>query len=142
MQNSSGSLFTSAQRDQFTRFPEIDERTFSRYYLLDAADLRLVRERRRDFNKLGFAVQLTVLRHLGRGLRPGETPPEAVLAYLAEQLRVDSACYTQYAAREPTRREHLPCVSGWGTSSCHAARALSCATGWCRWPSLPTSLSH
>lgn len=107
MQNSSGSLFTSAQRDQFTRFPEIDERTFSRYYLLDAADLRLVRERRRDFNKLGFAVQLTVLRHLGRGLRPGETPPEAVLAYLAEQLRVDSACYTQYAAREPTRREHF-----------------------------------
>ncbi|MCY1703861.1 Tn3 family transposase [Deinococcus sp. SL84] len=107
MQNSSGFLFTSAQRDQFTRFPEIDERTLSRYYLLDAADLRLVRERRRDFNKLGFAVQLTVLRHLGRALRPGEMPPEAVLAYLAEQLRVDSACYTQYAAREPTRREHF-----------------------------------
>ena len=69
------SLFTAAQREQFTRFPALDERILSRYYLLDAADLRLVRERRRDFNKLGFAVQLTVLRHLGRGLRSGETPP-------------------------------------------------------------------
>ncbi|WP_380090099.1 DUF4158 domain-containing protein [Deinococcus radiopugnans] len=100
-------LFTAAQREQFTRFPQTDERILSRYYLLDAADLRLVRERRRDFNKLGFAVQLTVLRHLGRALRPGETPPGEVLAFLAEQLRVDPACYTQYAARDPTRREHF-----------------------------------
>lgn len=105
-----GSLFTSTQRDQFTRFSTPDERTLSQYYLLDGADLQLVRERRRDFNKLGFAVQLTVLRHLGRALRPGETPPEVMLAYLAEQLRVEPACYWRYAAREPTRREHFAAV--------------------------------
>lgn len=100
-------LFTAAQRGQFTRFPEIDERTLSRYYLLGEDDLRLVRERRRDFNKLGFAGQLTVLRHLGRALRSGEAPPEAVLVSLAEQLRVGPACYAQYASRETTRREHF-----------------------------------
>ncbi|GAA5535176.1 Tn3 family transposase [Deinococcus aluminii] len=100
-------LLTKAQREQFIRFPTLDERTLARYYLLSEDDLRLVRERRRDFNKLGYAVQLTVLRHLGRALRPGETPPEAVLAYLAEQLRVEPTCYAQYAAREPTRYEHF-----------------------------------
>jgi len=100
-------LFTPAQRDQFTRFPQIDELILSRHYLLDGPDLLLVRERRRDFNKLGYAVQLTVLRHLGRALRPGETLPEGVLDYLAEQLRVNPVCYALYAAREPTRREHF-----------------------------------
>ncbi|EYB68882.1 hypothetical protein DEIPH_ctg014orf0009 [Deinococcus phoenicis] len=100
-------MLTKAQREQFIRFPTLDERTLARYYLLSEDDLRLVRERRRDFNKLGYAVQLTVLRHLGRALRPGETPPEAVLAYLAEQLRVEPTCYAQYAAREPTRYEHF-----------------------------------
>jgi TnpA family transposase len=100
-------LLTQAQREQFTRFPLLDERIFSRYYLLSEDDLLLIRERRRDFNKLGYAVQLTVLRHLGRSLRPGEAPPGEVLASLAEQLRVDPACYEQYAAREPTRYEHF-----------------------------------
>jgi len=100
-------LLTQTQREQFTRFPTLDERTLSLHCLLGEDDLCLVRERRRDFNKLGYAVQLTVLRHLGRALRPGETPPEEVLASLAEQLRVDPACYAQYAAREPTRYEHF-----------------------------------
>lgn len=105
-------LFTQTQREQFTRFPDVDERLLARHYLLSEDDLRLVRERRREFNKLGYAVQLTVLRHLGRALRPGETPPEDVLAFLAEQLRVDPTCYTPYAVREPTRSEHF-------TNLCH-----------------------
>ncbi|BDP44288.1 hypothetical protein DAETH_42570 (plasmid) [Deinococcus aetherius] len=90
-------LLTSAQREQFTRFPQLDERILSRHDLLDAADLLLVRERRRDFNKLGYAVQLTVLRHLGRAMCPGEAPPEAVLASLAEQLRVNPRAMPSWA---------------------------------------------
>ena len=107
MVRSSASLLTQAQREQFTRFPPLDEHLLSRYYLLGEDDLRLVRERRRDFNRLGFAVQLTVLHHLGRPLRSDETPPEEALAYLAEQLRVDAGCYGQYATRDPTRHEHF-----------------------------------
>lgn len=100
-------LFTSTQRQQFTQFPLLDEHTLARSYLLGEDNLCLVRERRRDFNRLGFAVQLTVLRHLGRALRPGEAPPEVMLAYLAEQLHVDPTCYSHYAAREATRSEHF-----------------------------------
>lgn len=100
-------LLTPAQREQFTRFPDLDERLLARHYLLSEDDLRLVQERRRDFNRLGYAVQLTVLKHLGRGLEQGEAPPQAVLAFLGEQLQVDPGCYGRYAAREPTRREHL-----------------------------------
>lgn len=101
------SLFTPAQRQQFTRFPVLDQRTLAQFYLLDADDLRLVREKRRDFNKLGYAAQLTILRHLGRGLRQGEAPPSEVLTTLAEQLRVNPVCYASYASRDTTRREHF-----------------------------------
>ena len=74
-------LLTAAQREQFTRFPLLDESTLSRHYLLSTDDLILVRQRRLEFNKLGYAVQLTVLRHLGRGVRPDEQPPGEVFQY-------------------------------------------------------------
>ncbi|GAA5534097.1 Tn3 family transposase [Deinococcus aluminii] len=100
-------LLTAAQRQQFTRFPDLDERLLSRYYLLSEDELALIHQRRRDSNRLGYAVQLTVLRHLGRGLSGGEKPPDAILVFLAEQLHIDPAQYEHYAAREPTRREHF-----------------------------------
>jgi hypothetical protein len=41
--------------------------------VLDAADLALVRARHRAANRLGFAVQLCLLRHPGTGLGPTTT---------------------------------------------------------------------
>lgn len=79
-------LLTHAQRQQFTRFPSLDERLLAQYYLLSEADLKQIMNRRRDFNRLGYAVQLTVLRHLGRGLTAGEQPLPEVLEFLSEQL--------------------------------------------------------
>ncbi|WP_407543129.1 Tn3 family transposase (plasmid) [Deinococcus radiomollis] len=98
---------TEAQREQFTRYPELNEQLLARHYLLVEADLRLVRARRRDVNRLGYAVQLTVLKHLGRGLRPNESPPTSVVWFLADQLRVDPLCYALYSERGPTRFEHF-----------------------------------
>ena len=100
-------LLTSAQREQFTRFPVLDERLLAQHYLLSESDLARVMERRRDFNRLGYAVQHTVLNHLGRGLARDELPPSEVLVFLTEQLGVDAACYVLYAARQNTRHEHF-----------------------------------
>ncbi|WP_425148682.1 Tn3 family transposase [Deinococcus sp.] len=100
-------LLTSAQRQQFTRFPAMNERLLAQYYLLNDNDLVRVMERRRDFNRLGYAVQHTVLNHLGRALARNELPPSEVLLFLAEQLGVDAACYPLYAARNNTRHEHF-----------------------------------
>jgi hypothetical protein len=85
------SLLTQAQRQQFTRFPKLDERLLARHYLLDATELNAVLNRRRNFNRLGYAVQLTVLKHLGRGLAAAEQPPKDVLIFLSEQLELDPA---------------------------------------------------
>jgi hypothetical protein len=78
----------------------------ARHYILDAADSALVRARRRAANRLGFAVQLCLLRHPGTGLGTGEHPPAPLLAFVAEQLGVPPAAFADYAARDQTRREH------------------------------------
>ncbi|BBN96551.1 transposase Tn3 family protein [Deinococcus grandis] len=100
-------LLTPAQRLQFTAFPDLTEHLIARYYTLTDEELTWVLDRRRDANRLGFAVQLTVLKHLGRGLDVGEIPPEAVLACLGEQLNIDPAKFDVYARRDATRREHF-----------------------------------
>ncbi|GGN45378.1 Tn3 family transposase [Deinococcus daejeonensis] len=100
-------LLTPAQRLQFTAFPDLTEHLIARYYTLTDEELTWVLDRRRDANRLGFAVQLTVLKHLGRGLDVGEIPPEAVLVCLGEQLDIDPAKFDVYARRDATRREHF-----------------------------------
>jgi TnpA family transposase len=67
----------------------------------------LIRQRRRNANRLGFAVHLAYLRFPGRVLGPTETPPAHMLAFIADQLRIDSNDFGDYAQRGETRREHL-----------------------------------
>ncbi|SDB71600.1 Tn3 family transposase [Belnapia rosea] len=83
-----------------------DRAEMAGHYVLDAADLVLVRARRRAANRLGFAVQLCLLRHPGTGLGPEERPPAPMLAFVAEQLGVPPGAYAAYAARDQTRRGH------------------------------------
>lgn len=71
----------------------------ARHYVLDAADLALIRARRRAANRLGFAVRLCLLRHPGTGLGPGERPPAAMVAFVAEQLGVPPTAFAEYATR-------------------------------------------
>lgn len=78
-----------------------------RYWLLTEEDRRRIQERRREHNRLGFAVQLCLLRYPGWPLLPNERPPENLLAFVAEQLGVKTAEWTGYAVRDETRREHL-----------------------------------
>ncbi|WP_162865829.1 DUF4158 domain-containing protein [Deinococcus wulumuqiensis] len=100
-------LLTTAQRQQFTEFPDPDDQLLARHYTLSDDDLVLIGGRRRNSNRLGFAVQLCVLRHLDKVLDVAEAPPTAVLSFLGEQLGIDPDEYAKYASREPTRREHF-----------------------------------
>ena len=84
-----------------------DTAAMARHYVLDAADLAIVGARRRASNRLGFAVQLCVLRDPGRVLDPTEVPPEPMLAFVARQIGADPALFGEYARRAETRREHL-----------------------------------
>jgi hypothetical protein len=54
-----------------------------------------------------FAVHRAYLRFPGRVLGPKEAPPAYMLAFIADQLRIDSNDFGDYAQRGETRREHL-----------------------------------
>jgi TnpA family transposase len=87
--------------------PPNDPATIVRHYTLSPGDLALVRRRRRDANRLGFAVHLAYRRFPGRVLAIDETPPAEVLSFIAGQLSIEPGVFHEYARREETRWEHL-----------------------------------
>ena len=78
----------------------------AKHHVLSPEDLLLVRAKRRSMNRLGFAVQLCLLRHPGQGLGPGQQPPTALLDFVAAQLGTPATAFADYARRDQTRREH------------------------------------
>ena len=100
-------LLTESQRLGL-QAPASDERGMVRAYTLSSEDLlALINRRRGDPNRLGFALMLCYLRFPGRILQPGEQPPAALCAFVAEQLGLDAAHFGDYAERDQTRREHV-----------------------------------
>jgi TnpA family transposase len=99
------SLLSNEQRTRLFAIP-VDHAEMATHYVLSADDLALVQTKRRSVNRLGFAIELCLLRHPGQGLEPGENPPEAMIGFVARQLGVSPAVFADYALRDQTRREH------------------------------------
>ena len=74
------SLLSIEQRTRLFAIP-VDHAEMAKHYVLSADDLALVRTKRRSVNRLGFAIELCLLRHPGQGLGPGERPPEAMIGF-------------------------------------------------------------
>jgi TnpA family transposase len=68
-------LLSSEQRNRLFAIPT-DLAEMAKHDVLSAKDLALVKTKRRSGNRLGFAIQLCLLRHPGQGLGSGEHPPE------------------------------------------------------------------
>jgi TnpA family transposase len=101
-------LLTPEQRSQLMSIPpDISERDLGIYYLLTSQDKDFIKVRRRDSNKLGVAIQICVLRHLGWSLSNIKQVPERVLSYVAKQIDVDPNVFSLYAQRENTLYDHL-----------------------------------
>ena len=102
-------LLSPAQRAQFLCVPpEMSEQMLARYYTLSDDDCRLIKQRRRHHNRLGFAVQLAYLRFPGRAWAANEEASPLVVSYMASQLKLNPMSIVQYCQdREATRYEHL-----------------------------------
>lgn len=83
-----------------------DEDSLIHHYTLDAADRLECELRRRPHNKLGFAIQLCIIRQTGRLLREDEQLPSAIVDHVADQLGVEPNVYAAYARRTQTHFDH------------------------------------
>lgn len=83
------------------------EAELARHWVLGDADLAAVGRRRRDHNRLGFALQLCALRYPGRPLRPGEAVPELALRFVADGVGAAPEAVAAYGTRPQTRSAHL-----------------------------------
>ena len=91
----------------YGRFGSYSRVEMERFFHLDDEDRRLVAMRRRDYNRLGFAVQMVTVRHLGMFLPDPLDVPLELVEYLAEQLGIDDpSCVKSYLDRRMTRFEH------------------------------------
>ena len=100
------SILSASERESLLAVPD-DQDELIRHYTFNEHDLSLIRQRRGDPNRLGFAVQLCLLRYPGQELLVDAPVAPALLKWIGRQLRIDPVCWPQYSEREETRREHL-----------------------------------
>ena len=108
-------LLTAAQRAELLAFPT-DLLEIREHYSLTPADLDLINRHRTEANRLGFAVQLCLLRYPGRAWLPGDQLPSEMLGFIAGQIGAEPSALGDYAQRDGTRREHqleLLSALGW-----------------------------
>jgi len=98
-------LLTDDERRLVFGFPT-ERDALARLYTFGPADIALIEARRRSGNRLGFALQLALIRHPGfAAVRIDEVPDELV-AYVAEQLRLPTSALRDYARRPQTSTDH------------------------------------
>ncbi|MGC1183179.1 DUF4158 domain-containing protein [Legionella sp.] len=91
-------FLTDEQCQPYAKYPEtLTQDQLDKYFYLDDKDKELIDACRRDYNKLGYAIQLMTVRFLGAFLvNPIDVPNEAV-RYIAKQLAIELpielACY-------------------------------------------------
>jgi hypothetical protein len=103
-----------------------------RLYSFSDADRDFVLSKRGARNQLGMAVQISLLRYPGFGLRLENEPPAALIQFLAQQIGVPWPVFRDYARRDTTRREHFAeAAKHLGLRPCTSADRqdlLDCAT--------------
>ncbi len=98
-------ILSDTERSGLLAFPD-NQDDLIRYYTFNETDLSLIRQRRGNPNRIGFAVQLALFRYPGVALSDELNVTEPVLQWIGQQIGVDPSEWPNYALRDQTRREH------------------------------------
>ncbi len=99
-------LLTPDQRMALMQIPE-DEWVMGTYYTFSKGDLEIINKRRREENRLGFAIQLAVLRYPGWPYTHIKSIPDSVIHYISKQIGTNPSSLSHYPQRENTLWDHL-----------------------------------
>lgn len=82
------SILSATERTSLLSMPQAQD-DLIRLYTFSNSDLALIRQRRGDANRLGWAVQLCLLRYPGQGLLTDTDVPMHLVRWVGQQLRID-----------------------------------------------------
>ncbi|MCM3708673.1 Tn3 family transposase [Cytobacillus firmus] len=99
-------LLTPDQRLALMQIPE-DEWILGTYYTFSKRDLEIINKRRREENRLGFAVQLAVLRYPGWPYTHIKSISDSFIHYISKQIGASPFSLSLYPQRENTLWDHL-----------------------------------
>lgn len=101
-------FLTEIQREHYGRFAgELSVVELAQHCHLDDKDRTLIKKRRGDHNRLGFAVQLCTVRCLGTFLPNPIDVPRNMVEFIAHQIGADELqCLPQYLDRKQTKHAH------------------------------------
>src|SRR5262249_47995587 len=101
-------FLSDAERERLDGFPtQIIPGDIETYFTLSRSDRAQIPRTTSAANRLGFALQLGTLHVLGFCPDDLSTIPEAVVAFVAQQLDVAPDELPRYGRRGQTRTEHL-----------------------------------
>jgi TnpA family transposase len=98
-------MLTDEERQALLGVP-LNPDDLARLFTLSRSDRDLVAGRRNDASRLGFAVQLALLRHPGTTLANLDRSSAPLVAWLAGQLDIPPAAFDDYARRPQTMTDH------------------------------------
>lgn len=96
-------LLTTNQRQSLMQVPE-DEWIMGTYYTFSKLDLEIISKRRREENRLGFAIRLSILRYPGWPYTHIKEIPDSVIHYIENKLMLTFLLFGLYPQRENTLR--------------------------------------
>ena len=101
-------FLTEEQNQAYAQYPvTLTAEQLDKYFYLDDKDKALIATCRRDYNKVGYALQLTTVRFLGTFLSDPLNVPANVKNYVVKQLGIDiPQDLTCYLERKATRSTH------------------------------------
>lgn len=100
-------FLTEAERERWQRFPDpLPQDDLFVFFQLSDDDQREARGQRDAQNRLGYALQLCILRYLGFVPDNLQAIPHEVVTFVAEQLEIDPSVFTLYARRRRTQTDH------------------------------------
>ena len=103
----------------------------ARYFHFDDRDRQLIGQHRRDYSRLGFAIQLGTVRFLGTFLPEPTDVPANVITNVANQLDMpDTTCLAYYRLRE-THWDHAAEITrAYGYHDFHEPREVFRLVRW------------
>ena len=100
-------FLTEAERARWQRFPDtVPQDDLFVFFQLSDEDKGEVRRQRDAQNRLGYALQLCILRYLGFVPDHLQAIPHEVVTFVAAQLEIDPRVLPLYARRRRTQTDH------------------------------------